>query len=336
MKGHLGLYLIFSAVLLVVLYHAFKTDDSEQPMTMQASSAVADSAWRGPSLYMDRELTGPERELVVYGADLIANTANYLGPNGSVAHLTNGMNCQNCHLDGGKKAWANNYGAVFSTYPKYRERSGQVESIYKRVSDCMERSLNGTAVDSNSREYAAIYAYIKWLGKDVKKGEKPLGAGIEKLAYLDRAADVEKGKTIYLNNCQSCHSANGEGQKEGNHYIYPPLWGNDSYNDGAGLYRISNFAGYVHSNMPFKVSSHGKPSLTAEDAWDVAAYVNSQPRPHKDQSNDWPDISKKPVDFAFGPYHDGFDATQHKYGPFKPIVAKRDALKKEASSVEKK
>jgi thiosulfate dehydrogenase len=97
MKGHLGLYLIFSAVLLVVLYHAFKTDDGEQPLTMQAKSAVADSAWRGPSLYMDRELTGPERELVVYGADLIANTANYLGPNGSVAHLTNGMNCQNCH-----------------------------------------------------------------------------------------------------------------------------------------------------------------------------------------------------------------------------------------------
>jgi len=229
---------------------------------MDNTLAVTDSTWIAPSIYTDNTVSGEERKLVIYGQDLIAHTAKYLGPKGSVAQITNGMNCQNCHLQAGGKAWGNNYAAVFSTYPKFRDRSGQVESIYKRVADCMERSLNGTAVDSNSREFKAIYAYIKWIGQDVQKGQKPHGSGIEKLAYLDRAADPIKGKQVYTTQCMSCHGANGEGQ---------------------------------------------------------LAYVNSQPRPHKDQSNDWPKYDKKPLDFAFGPYADDFSETQHKYGPFKPI-----------------
>jgi thiosulfate dehydrogenase len=231
------------------------------------------------------------------------------------------MNCQNCHLQAGAKSWGNNYAAVFSTYPKFRDRSGQVETIYKRVADCMERSLNGTAVDSNSREFKAIYAYIKWLGQDVQKGKKPHGSGIEKLAFLDRAADPQKGQIVYTAQCQSCHGANGEGQLAVDEleYAYPPLWGPHSYNDGAGLYRISNFAGYVKNNMPYLLTSHASPKLTEEECWDVAAYVNSQSRPHKDQSKDWPKFEKKPLDFAFGPYADPFPENQHKYGPFKPI-----------------
>jgi thiosulfate dehydrogenase len=283
--------------------------------------AKTDSTWVGPSIYLDNTTVGEERELVIYGQDLIAHTSKYLGPKGSVAQITNGMNCQNCHLQAGAKAWGNNYAAVFSTYPKFRDRSGQVETIYKRVADCMERSLNGTAVDSNSREFKAIYAYIKWLGQEVQKGEKPIGSGIEKLAFLDRAADPQKGQIVYTAQCQSCHGANGEGQLtlDELEYAYPPLWGKYSYNDGAGLYRISNFAGYVKNNMPYLLTAHESPKLTEEECWDVAAYVNSQTRPHKDQSKDWPKFEKKPLDFAFGPYADSFSENQHKYGPFKPI-----------------
>ena len=280
-----------------------------------------DSTWVGPSIYLDNTTLGEERALVIYGQELIAHTSKYLGPKGSVAQITNGMNCQNCHLQAGAKAWGNNYAAVFSTYPKFRDRSGQIESIYKRVADCMERSLNGTAVDSNSREFKAIYAYIKWLGQDVKKGVKPHGSGIEKLAYMNRAADPIKGKIVYAAQCQSCHGANGEGQftLDELEYTYPPLWGQHSYNDGAGLFRISNFAGYVKNNMPYLLTSHESPKLTEEECWDVAAFVNSQPRPHKDQSIDWPKFDKKPLDFAFAPYADTFSEAQHKYGPYKPI-----------------
>jgi thiosulfate dehydrogenase len=247
-----------------------------------------------------------------------------------VAQITNGMNCQNCHLNAGKRNWGNNYSAVFSTYPKFRERSGAIESIYKRVSDCFERSLNGTAPDSNSKEYQAIYAYIKWIGKDVKKGVKPLGSGIEMLSYMERAADPVKGKEVYTAQCQSCHGTNGGGQlsMNGISYEYPPLWGEHSFNSGAGLFRITNLAGYIHSNMPFNLATHDNAKLTTEEAWDVAAYVNSQPRPKKDLSKDWPDISKKPFDHPFGPYVDGFTETEHKYGPYKPIAAKKEELTK--------
>jgi thiosulfate dehydrogenase len=75
--------------------------------------------------------------------------------------------------------------------------------------------------------------------------------------------------------------------------------------------------------MPFKLASHQDPKLSTEEAWDVAAYVNSQPRPKKDLSKDWPDITKKPFDHPFGPYADEFTEAQHKYGPYKPIIAQK-------------
>lgn len=258
---------------------------------------------------------------ILYGRALIANTAFYLGPHGSVTHISNGMNCQNCHLEAGTKPFGNNYSAVASTYPKFRERSGKVESIYKRVNDCFERSLNGTALDTVSNEMQAIKAYILWLGKNVAKDKKPQGSGITELSYMDHAADPEKGKNVYISKCQSCHASNGEGKMNPDHitYQYPPLWGEHSFNTGAGLYRVSRFAGFVRSNMP-NGASYDAPQLSEEEAWNVAAYVNSQPRPEKNLSSDWPKISAKPVDHPFGPYADKFSEHQHKYGPYGPIA----------------
>ena len=125
--------------------------------------------------------------------------------------------------------------------------------------------------------------------------------------------------------CTSCHGADGKGQMNSNtnQYTYPPLWGDNSYNTGAGLYRVSRFAGYIHDNMPFG-ATHANTQLTIDESWDIAAYVNSQPRPDKKFKEDWPDISKKPIDHPFGPYADGFSETQHKYGPFEPIKKVRE------------
>ncbi|MEQ1554488.1 MAG: c-type cytochrome, partial [Ferruginibacter sp.] len=260
------------------------------------------------------------KEQLLYGKKLIEHTAKYLGPKGTVLKITNGMNCQNCHLEAGTKAWGNNYGAVFSTYPKYRARSGKEEDIYKRINDCFERSLNGKALAEQSNEMQAIKSYIEFLGKDVKKGEKPKGSGIYDLPYLSRAIDVTNGKALFATKCQSCHQANGEGLLASDkiEYTYPPLWGKNSYNQGAGLYRMSRFAGYIKYNMP-QGATFTKPQLTDEEAWDIAAFVNSQPRPSKDLSKDWPKINEKPVDHPFGPYADIFTEQQHKYGPYQPI-----------------
>jgi thiosulfate dehydrogenase len=268
-----------------------------------------------------------EGDLILYGRDLIANTGNYFGPAGKINHNANGMNCQNCHLDAGTKLYANSFSAVYSNYPKFRARSGDVEHLEKRINDCMERSMNGKKIDSLSREMLAMKAYINWVGSNVKRGVTPEGASVVDLKYLDRAADPKKGELVYQRHCVTCHGADGLGKLNADSlsFLYPPLWGPRSYNTAAGLYRLTRFAGYVKSNMPNLTSSHAKPTLTDEEAWDVAAYVNSMPRPEKHFKEDWPDISKKPIDHPYGPFADKFSEYQHKYGPFYEI---KEATKK--------
>lgn len=277
--------------------------------------------WSAPNPYLAE--TDAEAKLIAYGRDLIVHTQDYFGAGGIVkTSAINGLNCQSCHLDAGSKPFGNNYFAVESTYPQMRARSGALETIPKRINDCFERSLNGQALDTTSREMKAITAYMRWLGTGIPKGEKPKGTGLTEVPFLDRAADPLKGRTVYLAQCASCHGADGMGLPMPNSpRNYPPLWGDKSYNEGAGLFRMSRFAGYVKSNMPFG-ASYQNPQLSDEEAWDVAAFVNSQPRPkHPFLDTDWPKIEKKPYDHPFGPFADSFPEQQHKYGPFEPIVA---------------
>ncbi len=293
------------------------TDQQDEPGPI----AVRDpDSWTAPDI--DSLKTGPDADLIRYGKDLIARTSYYLGPKGKVAAITNGMNCQNCHLDAGTREWGNNYSGVYSTYPKFRARSGSIESIYKRVNDCIERSLNGKQIlDTNSREMQAFYAYIKWLGENVPRETRPRGSGIRDLEFPAEAADPENGNFVYTQNCLRCHGQYGQGVADTltNGYTYPPLWGEHSFTTAAGLFRLSRFAGFVKYNMPYD-APYKAPMLTDQEAWDVAAFINSQPRPQKDFKQDWPDISKKPFDHPYGPYADGFSEKQHKYGPFGPIV----------------
>lgn len=309
--------------IIIIVFYASRETPPSTVVSEKAGAATAKPAdtkkyWiaRDIASETDKE----KKELLEYGKDLIAHTSKYLGPNGSVMQVTNGLNCQNCHLEAGTKTFGNNYGSVASLYPKFRARSGTIENIHKRVNDCMERSLNGKALDTAGKEMQAIVSYISFIGSNVEKGKKAEGSGLKDLAYLDRAADPLKGKEVYVAKCQSCHQPDGGGQllPDKSEYSFPPLWGKNSFNDGAGLYRISNFAKYVKYNMPQGVT-HDSPQLTDEEAWDVAAFVNSQPRPHISVPADWPDISKKPVDHPFRPYKDKFTEAQHKFGPFKPI-----------------
>ena len=153
--------------------------------------------WTAPAEWRIMKLEPKEQKLVKYGQELITHTSEYLGPKGNVTQISNGMNCQNCHLNAGTQPWGNNYFAVQANYPKFRERSGAVENQVKRVNDCFERSLNGKALDSTSREMKAILAYIKWVGSDVPKKTTPRGAGIFKVKGLKRANNPEKGRLVY-------------------------------------------------------------------------------------------------------------------------------------------
>lgn len=321
------LFLLGLAGLLVLAgaWHWNDRQRTEKQAIAAARSALMptfekDKLWKGPDAYL--AATDPEAGLIGYGRDLIAHTQDYFGPSGLVRpDAINGMNCQNCHLDAGSKPFGNNYFGVQSMYPQMRARSGSLETIPKRINDCFQRSLNGQPLDSTSREMLAIMAYMRWPGTGVPKGEKPKGSGLKDVPFLDRAADPEKGRLVYQAKCTSCHGPDGQGlpMPESARW-YPPLWGEKSYNEGAGLYRLSRFAAYVKANMPFGARFNA-PQLSDEEAWDVAAFVNSQPRPaHPFLQTDWPDISKKPYDHPFGPYKDTFPESRHKYGPFQEII----------------
>jgi thiosulfate dehydrogenase len=332
MKMHRNAKIILGAIVIIAIPFVagcLKNDktDSKKNIVPATISARAKPHWIVPDT---NELANTEdAKLIKYGRALIVNTSYYLGPKGVIAHKSNGLNCQNCHLDAGTKLFGNNFSKASTGYPRFKERSGTVETIVKKVEDCFERSLNGKTIDSNGKEMKAFAAYLHWIGKNVKKGTDPVGSGIEELPFLARATNIARGTAVYVSKCQVCHGKNGQGalNPTGTEYIYPPLWGGHSYNIGASIYRTSKFAGYVKRNMPFKSDKNNQ--LTDEQAWDVAAFVNSQPHPFKNISTDWPKLSTKPYDYPFGPYADHlFTASQHKYGPYEPIKSYYASLSK--------
>eukprot|EP01136_Pigoraptor_vietnamica_P006288 Opistho-1_new@39053 len=126
-------------LLIIALVFFLLRENKETTLPVTEIKSIADAdCWTGAGIYQ-LPVDGDGAE-IRYGRELIVNTALYLGPKGTVAQITNGMNCQNCHLEAGTKPWGNNYGAVAATYPRYRDRSGSLESIEKRVNDCIERS----------------------------------------------------------------------------------------------------------------------------------------------------------------------------------------------------
>jgi thiosulfate dehydrogenase len=289
-----------------------------------ANEIRKDSSWKAPDINL--VASTPEGDLIRYGRELIVNTSAYFGPKGSIAPITNGMNCGNCHMMAGTKPFGSSFVMVASTFPQVRNRSGKLESVEFRINDCMERSLNGNPIDSLSREMRAMVSYIKWVGQGVTKENKPVGAGIIDIPYLARAADPQKGHLIYESKCSRCHGNNGAGvmNPDSVGYIYPPLWGPHSFNTGAGLYRLTRLASFIKYNMPYDLVAQG-PQLSDEESWDLAAFISSQPRSEKVFPYDWPRLETKPPDHPFGPYVDPFSETQHKYGPFGPI---KEALEK--------
>ena len=83
------------------------------------------------------------------------------------------------------------------------------------------------------------------------------------------------------------------------------------------MHRVLTAARFIKARMPL-----GSADLTDQEAFDVAAFINSKPRPEmKGLESDYPDRTKKPADTGYGPYADSFPLEQHRFGPFQPIEA---------------
>ncbi len=263
------------------------------------------------------------------GRALIARTYAYIGPevaDPAKRWAGNNLACQNCHIGAGTQPFGNPLVGSFAIYPNYRARSGRVGTIEDRIQGCMERSMNGRKLPPDSPELTAMVAYLKFLATGHAVGEQVAGHGPGTMPELDRAADPARGRAVYAATCAACHGADGQGQRNGKPgdaegYLVPPLWGADSFNDGAGMDRLIEAANFIHGNMPAGTTWR-RPAIAVADAWDVAAFVQSQPRPHMaGLERDYPDRWQKPVDAPYGPYADGFSEQQHRLGPFAPIRA---------------
>ena len=274
---------------------------------------------------------------VRHGRDLVVHTADLIGPKVAVKsrrqarnNLGNNLDCQSCHIDGGTRQFGLPLVGAFAGYPGYRAREGAVGTIEDRVNGCMTRSMNGRPLPVAGPEMIAIVAYIRFLSTGRPIGSPTTGQGAGRMPELARAADPVRGRAVYAAQCAICHGGHGEGRAATDRragYAMPPLWGRDSFNDGAGMARLTNAANFIRNNMP-DGTTWQTPYLNEADAWDVAAYVEAQPRPHMlHLARDFPDRREKPVDTAYGPYADNFAAAQHKYGPFAPIRAAAGVIK---------
>jgi thiosulfate dehydrogenase len=269
----------------------------------------------------------PFGKLVKCGARLFTDTAVEIGPAASDSKRRfagNNLSCKNCHLQAGRQPYAMPLVGIWGQFPQYRAREGAVELLQNRINGCMERSMNGRALRPEGREMLAFLPWMRWLSGGIPDGAKLIGAGTLPIKLPDRAADPHHGAQVDAQYCAACHGAEGLGQRTpaGVGYQIPPLWGPDSFNNGAGMARLLTVASYAMYNMPLG-TTFNDPLLSDADAYDVAAYIISQERPQMaDLDRDFPIRLQKPIDTPYGPYADGFSAAQHTFGPFGPILAK--------------
>ena len=157
----------------------------------------------------------------------------------------------------------------------------QVLTLAERVNGCMTRSMNGKPLPEDGREMEGFIAYLRYIGTGTPESVRIAGMGLKPLPPAAQTPDRTRGEQVYAQVCTRCHGADGQGELKsppGVGYSIPPLWGAGSFNAAAGMSRLPTAAAFIRANMPY-VTNYTNPQLTEQQAWDVAAYVTSQPRP---------------------------------------------------------
>ncbi|QWT47119.1 c-type cytochrome [Azospira inquinata] len=209
-------------------------------------------------------------EMVRRGEALFVNT-KALAPQ----YVGNEMNCVNCHLDRGRKANSAPLWAAYGMYPAYRKKNNKVNTFVERMQGCFQFSMNGKPPAADSEVLTALTAYAYWTATGAPVGKALPGRGFDEPPPPKGGYSLVRGEAVYKGQCALCHGDNGQGQKVGASYVFPPLWGKDSYNWGAGMHRINTAAGFIQHNMPLGKGE----TLSDQEAWDVAAFVNMHERP---------------------------------------------------------
>jgi thiosulfate dehydrogenase len=261
-----------------------------------------EAAWKAP-----READIPNDSLgaaIKRGLYLLRFTKDSLP-----AYATSNLNCVSCHQDDGIRPTSGPLTGSYARFPKFMGRAGAVIGLGDRVNYCFTRSLAGNALPLESREMTDILAYLAFLSKDIPVGATIAGAdGLPPMKeQLD--GNAERGKVLYSEKtCAVCHGLDGAGVGP-----LPPLWGPTSFSIGASMSRMSKAASFIFHNMPQTAPG----TLTAQEAFDLAAYITSQPRP---------DSPQKEKDFPTGggPPDQPYDSFGHKAFRPPPLLPRRN------------
>jgi len=229
------------------------------------------AAWRAPTVASlpDDSLSSAIRR----GLALITATSE------SLPRFVGGnLNCTSCHLDEGRRSTAAPLTGVFARYPKYIDRTGAVVSMEDRVNYCMTRSLAGSRLPNDSREMQDMLAYLAFMARGVPIGSHLPSEGMPAMPRLE--GNIVRGDSLYGAACARCHGADGSGMAK-----VPALWGAKSFSIGASMARVERAASFIRHNMPFDNPG----TLSDTDAFDVAAFITSKPRPDMpNKAHDWP------------------------------------------------
>jgi thiosulfate dehydrogenase len=217
------------------------------------------------------------------GRALLANTRDSLPD-----FVGNRLNCVHCHPDNGTRANAMPWVGVYARFPQYRSRVGGIQIIEDRVNDCMVRSMNGRPLVPESRDMRDMVAYMAFLSIGYPVFSEVDGQSFPRIGPLD--GDSTRGAAIYAEKCALCHGLDGVGTE-----FFPALWGEHSFNIGAGMARVRTAAAFIKVAMPQTAPG----TLTDQEAYDLAEYITSQPRPdYPGKELDWPN-GDPPPDVAY-------------------------------------
>ena len=235
-------------------------------------------------------------EQIQWGYSIVTDT-----PTNAPQYVGGSMSCTNCHLSSGQKDKGLPYIGISAMFPEYNPRNGTMRSLEDRIVDCFERSENAPETPrEDSPEVLAVATYITWLSEGAPTWENPSWRGQNRIAEenlipIDEL-DPAKGEQLYEQQCASCHGADGQGVLIGE-VKAGPLWGDGSWNDGAGAGRVYTLAGFIRWAMPYTTPG----SLSDEDAQQIAAFINSHDRPSfQGKDEDYPEVGP-PVDAVYYP-----------------------------------
>jgi len=204
-------------------------------------------------------------DMVRWGREIFVNTQVH-----GRRFVGNGLNCSSCHLSEGRQPYAMPMWAAYGMYPQYRSKNREVITIQERIQDCFRYSLDGIAPTLDAPEMEALVTYMHWLSKDVPIGVELPGRGLMSISR-PRSPSHINGEIVYRTRCAICHGEDGKGHKHknGEGYMFPPLWGWDSFNRAAGMNKVRKAAQYIKANMPLGAGY----TLTDMESWDVANYM---------------------------------------------------------------